>query len=267
MRKDMKTSQKTPPSSLCSRVEFHVPESWEALTQEQLRTVLKTMCLYRNDAGDYSQKVKTALLMKFCGIEVDSQLKDGFLCRERKNGRTFLLDPELLPSMCDHLAWIDRPEEMEVRIAESCGYKAVDFRLQELPFGGYLVCENHYQGFLVSHSEEALRNMACVLYGVPEKEETPEWPEEVLMGVMLWWMSAKRILSKWFPHFLKPGEGGKEATQEGLMEMMRAQLRMLSKGDVTKEQEIREKVDTWTAFAELDALAEEAEEIRRKYGK
>ena len=44
-------------------------------------------------------------------------------------------------------------------------------------------------------------------------------------------------------------------------------MRLLTKGDVTKEHDIRNNVDTWTAMAELDALAQEAEEIERKYGK
>jgi hypothetical protein len=48
---------------------------------------------------------------------------------------------------------------------------------------------------------------------------------------------------------------------------MRAQMRLLTKGDVTKEQYIRDEVDTWTALAELDASAKEADEIEKKYGK
>jgi len=54
---------------------------------------------------------------------------------------------------------------------------------------------------------------------------------------------------------------------EQLQNAVNAQIRALTKGDVTKEQYIRDNVDTWTALAELDASAKESEELNRKYGK
>ena len=47
---------------------------------------------------------------------------------------------------------------------------------------------------------------------------------------------------------------------------MNAQIRALTKGDITKERDIL-NMDTWRALTELDALAREYEEINRKYGK
>lgn len=45
---------------------------------------------------------------------------------------------------------------------------------------------------------------------------------------------------------------------------MNAQIRALTKGDITKEKEVLH-LDTWRALTELDALAKEAEEFNRKY--
>ena len=52
-----------------------------------------------------------------------------------------------------------------------------------------------------------------------------------------------------------------------LYDSIRNQIRLLTKGDVTKQKYILEQTDTWTALGELDALAKEAEEISKKYGK
>ena len=47
---------------------------------------------------------------------------------------------------------------------------------------------------------------------------------------------------------------------------MNAQIRALTKGDITKEKQVL-AMDTWRALAELDAQAKEYEEMQRKYGK
>ena len=45
-----------------------------------------------------------------------------------------------------------------------------------------------------------------------------------------------------------------------------AQIRALTKGDIVKEELVLQQ-DCWRALTELDALAREAEEFERKYGK
>ena len=51
-----------------------------------------------------------------------------------------------------------------------------------------------------------------------------------------------------------------------LQEAMNAQIRALTKGDITKEREVL-SMDTWRALAELDAQAKEYEELKKQYGK
>ena len=58
---------------------------------------------------------------------------------------------------------------------------------------------------------------------------------------------------------------GQEKSQyELLNESVNAQIRALTKGDVTKEKDVL-ALDTWRALTELDALAKEYEEFNRKY--
>ena len=59
---------------------------------------------------------------------------------------------------------------------------------------------------------------------------------------------------------------GKEGTdvETDVRETTLAQIRALTDGDVTKEEAVL-NVDTWTALAELDAKARDAEETRRLY--
>ncbi|MBP3757178.1 MAG: hypothetical protein J6I61_07855 [Prevotella sp.] len=246
---------------------FTVPKGWEELTQEQLRYVIKLLWLY-GEAPDWQDRVRTAAFLHFCSIEVASRTDQGWLCRERQTGKTFLLDPELLPSLLKTLDWLLKTEQMTVRIEQVDEYKAVDFELRELMFGDYLMAENFYQAFLLSKDNEALVSLAKILYRVPDGDDALCLCNEILIGAFLWYGAVKQLLSQWFPNFFKPvGEGGGSISQESQFESMQAQIRLLTKGDVTKQKYILEQTDTWTALAELDALTKEAEEIKRKYGK
>lgn len=246
---------------------FIVPTCWEVLTQEQLRYVLRLLWLY-NDHTDGMDRVKMAAFVHFCGFEVVRRTDQGWLCRQRGSDDTFLLDPELLPSLLESVEWISDTELMTVRIEQVGEYKAVDFELQGLPFGKYLEAENNFQSYLQSKKESCLVELAKILYLVPDGNDGPKFAEEDLLGVFLWFNAAKQLLGRMFPNFLKPaGESVEPVTQESLIEATRAQIRLLTKGDVTKQKYILEETDTWTAMAELDALAKEAEEIKRKYGK
>jgi len=246
---------------------YTVPKGWGELKQDQLRHMLRLMWLYDGHA-DGIQRVQLAALLYFCNVEVCSRTDQGWLCRERESGDTFLLDPELLPSLLQSVEWLADTEQMNVRIEQVGGYKAVDFELQELPFGKYLEAENNFQSYLQSKQENSLSELARILYLVPDGSDGPTFAEEELLGAFLWFNAAKQLLGRMFPNFLKPaGESVEPVTQESLIEATRAQIRLLTKGDVTKQKYILEETDTWTAMAELDALAKEAEEIKRKYGK
>ena len=245
---------------------FSVPTSWRDLTPQQLRMVFRLMWLYWQ-YPDWEDRVKMAALLQFCHIEVVDHTDGGWLCREQTKGREFLLDSELLPSMLSKVDWVVQTDSIDVRIGRVGDCVAVDFELRELMFGDYIMCDNYYQAFLQTKDDRHLLSMARLLYRVPEGRELFIEPD-VLMGVFLWFNGAKRVLSQAFPHFLKPaGSGGGNVTMEGLRDSARAQIRSLTKGDVTKQDYILNKTDTWTALGELDALAMEAEEIKRKYGK
>lgn len=245
---------------------FSVPGSWPELTQEQLRHVIRLLWLY-GEAPDWEDRVATAAFLYFAHVEVARHLPEGWLCRERLSGKTFLLSPELLPSCIQAVTFVCKPEEMTDRI-EIDGYDAYDFELQELPFGKYLELEGFYQSYLLSKNNDCLQGMARILYRVPEDDDAEELKDEILMGVFLWYGAVKQLLSREFPNFLKPASTAAGAiTRESLIASMRAQMRLLTKGDVTKEQYVRNEVDTWTALAELDASAKEADEIEKKYGK
>lgn len=267
MPRDTRTRKMIRPSFLCRRVSVSCPESWEELSQDDLLYVFRMLRQF-GPYPDWQERVQTACFFHFTNISVDKRTPDGWLCRRRDSGDTFLLDPSDLPALCGVLSWTCDTSGVSVRIAKAGRYEAVDYELRELMFGDYLLAENYYQAFMQTKDEHHLQSLAFILYGVEDTEEGLRlFADEMLTGTFLWFTSVKQVLGRWFPNFLKPASADSPPTRESQHESIRNQIRLLTKGDVTKQKYILEQTDTWTALGELDALAKEAEEISKKYGK
>lgn len=112
--------------------------------------------------------------------------------------------------------------------------------------------------------------MAGILYNAPGiKTNAAE-----KLSTFYWFASLKELFSRTFPSFLRPTGSmtSENLLEQGaplgrrLQEAMNAQIRALTKGDITKEREVL-SMDTWRALAELDAQAKEYEELKKQYGK
>ncbi len=259
----MKTSLATQPSSLVNgTLLLHAPHSWGELTQDQLRYVLTLLT-----QGWQEWQIRTYLFARFTGIKVLNEKKDGWLCEtELDNGKhvRFFLQLWQVQSFCEAFDFVFDGKGADNRLDHIGLFKAVDVELHEYPFINYLVCDNHFQHFLDSDktSDDHLREIARCLYLDAEGKEpaTIQCSQVELMGVLLWFMWIKSNFSTQFPHLFKPagGDGSYDMT-----EAMNAQIRALTGGDITKEQEIR-KSDVWRALTELDAKACEAEELNKQ---
>ncbi len=265
MQKDMPTRKKTPLSSLCKKVSFQVPTSWGELSQQQLHYVLNLLWLYAEQPHGMAA-VKMWALKYFCGFNVVRHTDAGWLCELTDTRQLFILRDDLLPSMEEQVSWLDHPEEMTIRIEQIGEFKAVDMWLRQFEFGYYLALENYYQTYLQTHDERLLGKMLYRLYQVPADKEFVLSTYQPL-SVFLWYTAIKKRLAETFTHFLKVAGDDAQGlgTRQTQFEMMQAQIRLLTKGDVTKYQQVMD-ADTWQALAELDALSKESEEFKRKYG-
>lgn len=237
-----------------------VPKSWQELTDTQLYYI------YNLFADNLSpSQIKTFCLMKWGKVSVVCRYGKGYLLQHGKT--QFVVSAELLADAIHALDWIDDLPTTPVRISSIKGAKAVDVSFMGVPFEKYLYCDNLYQGFLKTQNHALLAQMAEVLY---DKENIKINREEKI-SIFYWWAALKSFLSRTFPTFFQPmyvdGDDFHDDTNIGakLQDAMNAQIRALSKGDITKEKDVL-GMDTWRALTELQAQAEEYEEIKRKYG-
>lgn len=164
------------------------------------------------------------------------------------------------------LDFIERPGDMPFCLWRIGRFRSVDARLHDVPFKEYVSIENYYQGFLRTRDNALLRSMAILLY-VDRKGRHPRWfnpSEEELLSVFLWIASVKNHFTKCFPYLFRPPEQ-LEGEAFNMLELVNAEIRALTGGDITKEREVLQ-MDCWRALTELNEKAREAQELQQRYG-
>lgn len=243
------------------RVNLIVPRSWEELTQEQLRYYFFVLTMCRSAA-----EVKTYCLCRWSGLEVLYPYGEGFMCRHEQ--REFVLQPLQVAAAIQSLDWTDTLPTSPVRLERIGKYRALPADFQEVPFEKFIICDNLYQGYLSAKDDQLLDDLARVLY--QSAKVRPDAAERI--GVFYWFASLKEMFARQFKHFFQPlsaHDDGNMFNQgksqyEIIYHAVNAQIRALTKGDVTKEKEVL-AIDTWRALTELDALAKEYEDFNKKY--
>ena len=243
------------------RVNLIVPRSWEELSQEQLKYYFFVLTMCRSAA-----EVKTYCLCRWSGLEVLYPYGEGFMCRHEQ--REFVLQPLQVAAAIQSLDWTDTLPTRPVRLERISKYRALPADFQEVPFEKFIICDNLYQGYLSAKDDQLLDDLARVLY--QSAKVRPDAAERI--GVFYWFASLKEMFARQFKHFFQPlsaHDNGNMFNQgksqyEIIYHAVNAQIRALTKGDVTKEKEVL-AIDTWRALTELDALAKEYEDFNKKY--
>lgn len=241
---------------------FTVPTGWEQLSQGQLRYIIRLFNIYDETVGGM-QKIKTAAMFHFMKVRVDSETDAGFLCYKTDTGETFILDMEYFAWMLKSIEWLEHPENMNVRLEYIHGCQACSFMLLDLPFGKYLECDNYFQAWYSKGVDSYLYEIFKRLYHIPEDREKVKLTPFDYKAIILWWSAVNYRYQSMFPHLYNEEGENAQVDRESRRACIDAQIRMLTKGDVTKEDLVLNHTMTIRALTELDAQAKESEEIKR----
>ena len=244
-------------------INLNVPQGWHELDDAQLRYVYSLIA--KEFAAD---EIKTLALLKWATPKVRVEglgVRGKYLCSLRSPHSTlhFELSGTQLAEVIPSLGWLDAIPASPVRLKKLRNHASVDAEFQGVPFETYIVVENLYQGFLSTQKDVLLDDLAHVLYPGCSATLTPE--ERI--SIFYWVASLKDMFARHFPDFFQPASanaenllGSSPNIGNQLQESMDAQIRALTKGDITKEKEIL-SLDTWRALTELNAQAKEYKQI------
>ena len=253
----MPTLRTTPATFSDDSIDFACPSKWSSLTQEQLRYLLFLVNHFSVDT------VKTYAVCRFCGIVPQSRdTKRGWLCQvktDRGTIRTWI-QPDEFAVMTQQLDFVTKPQTFDVRLESIDGCSPVHQLLRGVAFRDYLTLENYYQAFLRTQDYRYLDKMTSILYLKDgEIKRDIKVSDEERTGTLYWYIYIKSEFNRYFPHFFIPAGGASESDP---MQVMNAQIRLLTGGDITKEEQVL-GMDCWRALTELDAKAHIAQEQKK----
>ncbi len=236
-------------------INFTAPRGWHELSDSQLRFV------YTHIAADATlDELKILCLLQWNKVKVEGRQPNGAYIL-RKGKVLFEVIPLTLAELLSHLNWMDAMPTMPIRPSTLQGHKALPADFQEVSFDNYIVCDNLYQGYLQTQSDALLNELASVLYG--KEIHLKPWEQIV---IFYWMASLKDFLSRRYRDFFQPlanGDNALGSAANAVEEAMNAQIRALTKGDITKEKDIL-AMDTWRALTELNAQAKEYRTLQSK---
>jgi len=236
-----------------------VPHGWHELGDEQLSQVFRLIaseCSY--------EEIAITCLLAWSGLTVIGKQPSGnYLMQLGKE--FFEADANTFAELISQIDWLTKIPQTPVRLSKINGKAPLPADFQGISFETFIICDNLYQGFLQTKSDKILDELAEVLYGGKVKLHDYE-----RISIFYWWAALKDFFSLRFSDFFKPlqsennnllGDAPNIANQ--LQEAMDAQIRALTKGDITKEQEIL-ALDTWRALTELNAQAREYKQLQNQ---
>ena len=238
-------------------INFIVTQGWHELSDKQLRYVYQLL------ANEFAtDEVKTLCLLQWSGTKVIGRQDSGaYLLKKGKI--LFEVTPLTLAELLPHLEWLGSLPTVPVRISKINRQHALPADFSEVPFETFIICDNLYQGYLQTQNDELLDQLGATLYG---KSMTFKPYERI--NIFYWFAALKDTFSRKYPDFFQPidaATGGNllGSSASSVEDAMNAQIRALTKGDVTKEAEVL-ALDTHRALTELNAQAREYKELNAK---
>ena len=241
-------------------INLTVPRGWHELDDKQLRYLFGLL------ADDYSSaEIRTLCLFRWAGLKVQYCHNSHFVVRLGKDD--FTLSATVVADAIETMKWLDEIPSYPVRLSHIGKFTALQADFLSVPFETFIFCDNLYQGYLHTKDDSLIDEMIKVLYNGCNSKILPL--ERI--STFYWFASLKQYFAKTFHHFFQQ-TGGTDTNLLGnaksialqVKDAMNAQIRALTKGDITKEKEVL-AMDCWRALTELDAIARETEELNRKY--
>lgn len=231
-----------------------LPSSWQELTDEQLEYVLFLL-----SAGYDRQTLLAYCFVRFSGADPQT------------------LDPLQVAEHLSALDFLASPPDYPVRPGRVGKYSKAryDALCRDMTFDTYLACENFYQGYIHTQRTDLSERLTALLYRSPapagkkNADGDVRAPSAALhVAALYWWVGLKAYLARRFTHFFRRAEPHPETDTSAvigqeLQQAMDAQIRALTGGDITKNPAILQ-ADLYTCLTELNAKAEEVEEMKRE---
>ena|GEM_PF-173234 len=243
-------------------IDLSLPRGWHELNDKQLRYAFGLIA-----KGFTFDEIKTLCLFRWSGLSVRHRHNADFFCRIRR--QDFIVSADQIAEVIPALDWLDTIPPQPVCISRIGRHRSFSPDFSEVPFEKFIICDNLYQGYLATQSDDLLDQLASILYQSPISLSLS--PAERI-SAFYWFASVKGYFARRFHYFFQSSlsdnllGSSNLPTGQQIQQSVDAMIRALTKGDITKEREIL-ALDTHRALTELDAQAREYQEFNSKFPK
>lgn len=254
-----------------STINLTAPRNYGEMNEKQLRYVAALKV-----AGFPEKEIWKKCFLRFANIKPTIHIGDTYYFIRPKVKGSFTLTIYEVAFFSKKMNFLTT-RYMGIKPLPRIGrYTACESLLRDTNFVQYLEAENHYQAFLFTKNEQYLYKLMGTLYQNGKKYNNNltaglakyfarKASEEEKIIVLMWMIGIKEYFARKFKFLFIRKKGAEEddGTPPDMYEIMKNQIRMLTKGDVTKEANVL-KSPTWSALGELDAKCEELERLPTK---
>lgn len=177
-----------------TNVNLIMPQGWHELNDKQLRYAFGLIA-----KGFTFDEIKTLCLFRWSGLSVRHWHNADFVCRLRR--QDFIVSADQIAEVIPALDWLDTIPPQPVCISRIGRHRSFSPDFSEVPFEKFIICDNLYQGYLATQSDNLLVQIASILYQSP----IPIFlsPAERI-SVFYWFASVKGYFAQRFSHFFQP---------------------------------------------------------------
>ncbi len=216
--------------------------------------------------------IKLAMLIRWGNLRIISSDGNKHIVKTKSGKQTVLLelsDSEIY-NLTDSLKWLDDLPPVSLRPDKICGRIAREKNLESLTLEQFIVLDNTLQGYITTFDDKLLIQIGKILYckkSLPalfQRFRPRPWQ---MTAILLWISGFKKLLSHRYPNFFKQAKPSKNRLDADIIRKnVETMLRALTKGDITKDRQIRD-APIFAACAELEAIAIESEQLKAKQKK
>ncbi len=239
-----------------------VPESWEKVKFSQFRDICKLF------AADISATTFDSLLfLKLAGIRVigfdSAEDESSSFCIVNIRGKFHMIGKDVGGFAVECVQWVHSVAPMKAVAAfmPSVHKSAIDPKMSGSSFGEFLAADNVYSGYVATGRADLADRLVRVAW--PKLRKIRPWHRP---AAVIWFSSLKNYLADSFQDLYSEADSsdifaGNHNSPAAVKEAVNAQIRALTKGDITVEKEVL-AAPLYRALTELDQLAKEYKELK-----
>lgn len=246
-------------------IDITMPKSWLELTAKIYKDVCKAFAAPHLSVLD----IKIALMLRWEKMKVVKSEENNHIISIKTGGTVQLikLSDDEIYNLSTIMNWLEDLPPVSLRPDMICGRRARDKGLESLTFEQFIILDNTLQGYIATLDNKLLLQIGRILYpdntlfGIFRRFRPKPWQ---MTAILFWISGAKKLFAKRYPTFFQPTAGKQKRLDADIIRRnVETMLRALTKGDITKDRQIRD-APLYAALAELEAIAIESEKLKAK---